>query len=154
MRCVSFHHKFSQRQRFVIPIYPYLPTELQFIILDHITPSTFHSSPCEPCPQIQYLSINTISCGKIPNIEYVLHKEVYSKQHTSTTYPICITPWDPKPFRANIQVAPIWYGYALATLWTDIGGNSVSRIYPTMRKRFAIYRSHKDAQEARRLLDY
>ena len=144
---MSFHHKLSQRQRFAIPIYGRLPTELQLIILDQITPPTFSSSPCEPCPQIQYLSINTISCGKIPNIEYILHKEVYNKQHTTTTYPICITPWDPKPFRANLQVAPIRYGYALANLWTDIGGNSLKRIYTTRRKRFAIYKSHREARQ-------
>ena len=152
VRCMSFYYKPNQRQWFANPIYGRLPTELQLIILDQITPPTFYSSTCEPCPQIQYLSIDTISCGNIPNIEYILHREVYNQQHTSTTYPICITPWDPKPFRANIQVAPIRYGYALANLWTSIDGNSLNRIYTTRRKRFAIYQSHKQAQEARRLL--
>ena len=120
---MSFHHKLDQRQKFANPIYGYLPTELQLIILEYTTAN--NKSPCEPCPcRDRYLSIDTISCGNIPNIEYILHKEVYSKQHTSTIYPICITPWDPKPFRANLQVAPIRYGYALANLWTSIGGIS------------------------------
>ena len=105
---MSFQHKLDQRQKFANPIYGRLPTELQLTILEQITPPTFSSSPCEPCPcKDRYLSIYTILCGNLPNIEYILHKEVYNKTHTSTIYPICITPWDPKPFRANIQVAPI-----------------------------------------------
>ena len=148
---MSFQHKPDQRQKFANPIYgnPYLPTELRQQIFNYITPisSVFYTSPCEPCPcRDRYLSIDTISCGNIPNIEYILHREVYNKQYTSSTYPICITPWDPKPFRANIQVAPIRYGYALANLWTDIGGNNVRCIYTTRRKRFAIFRSHREAR--------
>ena len=149
---MSFHQKLDQRQKFANPIYgnPRLPTELRLQILNLITPPTFYTNPCEPCPcRDRYLSIDTISCGNIPNIEYVLHREVYKPR--TTIYPICITPWDPKPFRANLQVAPIRYGYALANLWTSIGGNSLNRIYTTRWKRFAIYQSHKQAQEARRL---
>ena len=142
---MSFQYKLDQNQRFASPIYGRLPTELQLIILDQITPPTFYSSPCEPCPcRDRYLSIDAISCGNIPNIEYVLHREVYKPK--TTTYPIYITPWDPKPFRANIQVAPIRYGYALANLWTDIGGNDVRHIYTTRQKRFAIFQSHKEAR--------
>ena len=143
---MSFHHKLDKNQKFANPIYGRLPVEIQLDILNYITPknSAFYTSPCEPCPYRDwYLSINTISCNSIPNIEYVLHREVYKP--TTTIYPICITPWNPK----NLQVAPIRYGYALANVWTDIGGNDVRRIYTNKRKRFAIFKSH---QEARRLL--
>jgi hypothetical protein len=143
---MSFHHKLNQRQRFANPIYGRLPAELQLEILEYIN---LHTGPCEPCPKLhQYLSIDTISCGYIPNIEYILHREVYKP--TTTTYPICNTPWDTKPFLPNKQVAKIRYGYALANLWTNLGGNDVRRIYTTRRKRFAIFQSHR---EARRLLE-
>ena len=148
---MSFQHKLDQRQRFASPIYgnPRLPTELRLQILNLITPPTFYTNPCEPCPcQDKYLSIDTISCENIPNIEYILHREVYNQQHTNTTYPICRIPWS----TGNYYSSAIKYEYALANLWTSIGGNNVGRIYMTRKKRFAIYRSHKEAQEARRLL--